>query len=43
MEPGIDGLSSYKRVIEINHHQKAIIVSGSSETDLGTGAYGEKS
>ena len=49
MEPGIDGLETYKRVLEINPHQKAIIVSGFSETDrvkeaqkLGTGAYVKK-
>jgi CheY-like chemotaxis protein len=45
MEPGIDGLETYKRVLEINPHQKAIVVSGFSETDrtkeaqkLGAGA-----
>ena len=49
MEPGIDGLSTYKRVIGINPRQKAIIVSGFSETDrvreaqsLGAGAYVKK-
>jgi len=35
MDPGIDGRETYKRVIEINPHQKAIIVSGLSETDQG--------
>ncbi len=33
MDPGIDGLETYKRIIEINPRQKAIIVSGYSETD----------
>ena len=33
MEPGIDGLETYQRVIEINPKQKAIIVSGYSETE----------
>ena len=46
MDPGIDGLDTYKRIIEIHHGQKAIIASGFSETDrvkavqsLGAGAY----
>jgi nitrogen-specific signal transduction histidine kinase/CheY-like chemotaxis protein len=45
MAPGIDGLETYQRVLEINPKQKAIIVSGFSETDrvseaqkLGAGA-----
>lgn len=49
MEPGIDGLETYKRVLDINPKQKAIIVSGFSETDrvkeaqgLGAGAYVRK-
>ena len=49
MEPGIDGLETYQRILEINSHQKAIIVSGFSETDrtreaqkLGAGAYVKK-
>jgi CheY-like chemotaxis protein len=49
MEPGIDGLDTYKLVLEINPHQKAIIVSGFSETErskeaqnLGAGAYVKK-
>ena len=33
MEPGIDGLEAYRRVLEINPGQKAVIVSGFSETD----------
>ena len=44
--PGIDGLDTYKKSLEINPHQKAILVSGFSETDrvkealsLGAGAY----
>ncbi len=49
MEPGIDGLDTYKRIIEIHHDQKAIIVSGFSETKrvkeaqrLGAGEYVKK-
>jgi CheY-like chemotaxis protein len=49
MDPGIDGLETYQRVIEINPKQKAIIVSGFSETnrvkkaqELGAGAYVKK-
>ena len=33
MDPGIDGLETYQRVLEINPKQKAIIVSGFSETE----------
>jgi len=46
MEPGMDGLETYQRILEINPTQKAIIVSGFSRTDrvkkaqeLGAGAY----
>jgi len=49
MEPGIDGLATYQRVLAINPKQKAIIVSGFSQTDrvseaqrLGAGAYVKK-
>ena len=49
MAPGIDGLETYQRVLEINPKQKVIIVSGFSETDrvgetqkLGAGAYVKK-
>lgn len=49
MDPGIDGLETYKRIIEIKPRQKAIIVSGFSETEkgrkareLGGGAYIQK-
>jgi len=49
MAPGIDGLETYQRVLEINPKQRAIIVSGFSETDrvreaqkLGAGAYVKK-
>jgi PAS domain S-box-containing protein len=49
MDPGIDGLDTYKRILEINPKQKAIIVSGFSETDrirqaqaLGAGEYVKK-
>jgi YesN/AraC family two-component response regulator len=33
MMPGIDGLETYKRVLEINPKQKAIIVRGFPETE----------
>ena len=33
MEPGIDGLDTYKKIIELNPGQKAIIASGFSETE----------
>jgi YesN/AraC family two-component response regulator len=49
MDPGIDGLETYQRALEINPLQKAIIVSGFSQTervrkatDLGVGAYVKK-
>jgi CheY-like chemotaxis protein len=49
MEPGMDGLDTYRKVLEIYPRQKAIIVSGFSETDrvnaaqaLGAGAYVRK-
>ena len=49
MEPGIDGLDTYQQILEISPHQKAIIVSGFSETDrskeaqkLGAGVYVKK-
>jgi PAS domain S-box-containing protein len=49
MAPGIDGLETYRRLLVINPNQKAIIVSGFSETDrvreaqkLGAGAYVKK-
>ncbi|MBP7233170.1 MAG: PAS domain S-box protein [Syntrophaceae bacterium] len=49
MDPGIDGLETYRRLQEVNPKQKAIIVSGFSETDrvrtaqkLGAGAYVRK-
>ena len=49
MDPGIDGLETYRRVLAINPKQKAIIVSGFSETErvkkaleLGAGAYVRK-
>ena len=49
MPPGIDGLETYQRVLEINPKQKAILISGFSETDrvreaqkLGAGAYVKK-
>lgn len=49
MEPGMDGLSTYQKILEIRPHQKAVIVSGFSETDrvnkaqeLGAGAYVKK-
>jgi PAS domain S-box-containing protein len=49
MDPGIDGLETYKRVLEIFPKQKAMIVSGFSESDrvhaaqaLGAGDYVRK-
>ena len=49
MSPGIDGLETYKRIVAKHPDQKAIIVSGYSETDrvkkaqrLGAGAYVKK-
>lgn len=33
MDPGIDGLETYRRILEIRPKQKAVIVSGFSETD----------
>lgn len=49
MDPGMDGLDTYSKMIEIRPMQKAIIVSGFSETErvakaqtLGAGAYVKK-
>lgn len=49
MEPGIDGLETYKRILKINPTQKAIIASGLSESGrikktlkLGAGQYIKK-
>jgi PAS domain S-box-containing protein len=49
MEPGMDGLETYQRILEISPNQKAIIVSGFSETtrvreaqELGAGEYVRK-
>ena len=49
MTPGIDGLETYQRVLEINPRQKAILFSGFSKTErvreaqkLGIGAYVKK-
>lgn len=49
MPGGIDGVETYKQIIEINPNQKAIIVSGFSESDrvkvaqdLGAGAFVKK-
>jgi PAS domain S-box-containing protein len=49
MPPGIDGLETYARIIELHPMQKAIIASGYSETDrvkkaqqLGAGKYVKK-
>jgi two-component system, cell cycle sensor histidine kinase and response regulator CckA len=49
MDPGIDGMETYRRIREINPGQKAVIVSGFSETDqvrnaqeMGAGAFVRK-
>jgi len=49
MDPGIDGLATYKKILELHPGQKAIIVSGFSETKrvkeaqkLGAGSYIKK-
>ncbi len=49
MDPGIDGLETYRRALALRPDQKAIIVSGFAETDrvveaqrLGAGAYVRK-
>ncbi len=49
MRPGMDGLETYQKVLEITNRQKAVIVSGFSETErvrtaqkLGAGAYIKK-
>jgi len=49
MDPGIDGLDTYRKILEVNPRQKAIIASGFSETDrvreaqrLGAGVYVKK-
>ncbi|NTV35226.1 MAG: response regulator, partial [Deltaproteobacteria bacterium] len=49
MDPGMDGLDTYTRILDIYPNQKAIIVSGFSETErvskaqaLGAGAYVKK-
>ncbi|OPY14752.1 MAG: Blue-light-activated protein [Syntrophus sp. PtaB.Bin001] len=46
MDPGIDGLETYRQILEIHPNQKAIIVSGFSQTErvmkaqeLGAGTY----
>ncbi|MGB5987857.1 MAG: ATP-binding protein [Desulfobacterales bacterium] len=49
MDPGMDGLDTYRRVLDIYPRQKAIVVSGFSESErvkavqsLGAGAYVKK-
>ncbi len=49
MDPGIDGLDTYRKILEFHPRQKAIIASGYSETErvqkaqqLGAGAYVRK-
>ncbi len=49
MDPGMDGLDTYAKILEIHTHQRAIIVSGFSETArvsraqaLGAGTYVKK-
>ena len=38
MDPGIDGMETYQRILEFNPGQRAIIVSGFSESDRVSGA-----
>ncbi len=49
MDPGIDGLETYRRILKLHPEQKAIITSGFSETNrareaqkLGAGQYIKK-
>jgi two-component system cell cycle sensor histidine kinase/response regulator CckA len=49
IDPGIDGLETYNRILKLHPHHKAIIVSGFSETkrvkeaqELGAGSYVKK-
>ena len=49
MDPGMDGLETYRKILEVRPGQKAVIVSGFSETErvkkaqeLGAGAYVRK-
>lgn len=49
MDPGMDGLETYKQILELHPGQKALIASGFSETDrikevqrMGAGAYIKK-
>jgi DNA-binding NtrC family response regulator len=49
MDPGMDGLNTYKKILEMHPGQKAIVASGFSETDrvkeiqsLGAGPYIKK-
>jgi len=49
MDPGLDGLETYQKILEIHPEQKAVIASGFSETErvrkvksLGAGAYIKK-
>ena len=49
MDPGIDGLETYKKILQLHPNQKAIIASGFSATgrvkkvqNLGAGAYIKK-
>ena len=49
MDPGIDGLDTYKKIIDMHPRQRAILASGYSETDrvkealkLGAGKYIKK-
>ena len=49
MSPGIDGLETYKKILQFHPNQKAVIASGYSESDLvkeaqnmGAGTYVKK-
>ena len=40
MDPGIDGLDAYKKILDLHPQTKALIVSGFSETERVKGAQG---
>jgi DNA-binding NarL/FixJ family response regulator len=49
MDPGIDGCETYRQIVKLHPHQKALIASGYSESErvreaqrLGAGTYVKK-